>query len=157
MRNRRLSRAIADVGWSGLITKLHAKLKARGGYVVRVDRFFPSTQLCSHCEARNAALKLKDRTCVSDHVKPRLFGTKTRFYMIANGSCQSARVHVCSDASRRKREDRVRYYQYRPAAADHALNGRLDMRLDNGRRCSLRIVEQPIRRLRARPNCRRPR
>ena len=62
MRNRRLSRAIADVGWSGLVTKLDAKLKARGGYVVRVDRFFPSTRLCSHCGARNADLTLKDRT-----------------------------------------------------------------------------------------------
>ncbi|MHB1609876.1 MAG: RNA-guided endonuclease TnpB family protein, partial [Acidiferrobacter thiooxydans] len=62
MKNRRLARAIADVGWSGLVTKLEAKLKARGGYLIRVDRFFPSTQLCSRCGAKNAALTLKDRT-----------------------------------------------------------------------------------------------
>ncbi len=62
MRNRRLSRAIADVGWSGLVTHLEAKMQAQGGHLVRVDRFFPSTQLCSRCGARNADLTLKDRT-----------------------------------------------------------------------------------------------
>ena len=62
MKNRRLARAISDVGWSGLVTKLEAKLKARGGYLIRVDRFFPSSKTCSQCGAKNAALTLKDRT-----------------------------------------------------------------------------------------------
>ncbi|MDA8190310.1 MAG: zinc ribbon domain-containing protein, partial [Gammaproteobacteria bacterium] len=56
------ARAISDVGWSGLVTKLEAKLKARGGYLIRVDRFFPSSKTCSQCGAKNAALTLKDRT-----------------------------------------------------------------------------------------------
>jgi hypothetical protein len=62
MRNPRLARAIADVGWSGLVTKLEAKLKAQGGHLVRVDRFFPSSKTCSRCGAKNADLTLKDRT-----------------------------------------------------------------------------------------------
>ncbi len=62
MKNRRLSRAIADVGWAGLVTKIEAKLKAQGGYLVRVDRFFPSSKTCSRCGAKNTDLTLKDRT-----------------------------------------------------------------------------------------------
>lgn len=62
MTNRTLARAIADVGWAGLITKLEAKLAAQGKHLVRVDRFFPSSKLCSCCGTKNADLTLKDRT-----------------------------------------------------------------------------------------------
>ena len=61
MKNRRLARAIADVGWSGLVTKLEAKMIAQGGYLIRVDRFFPSTKQCSRCGEKNQDLTLKDR------------------------------------------------------------------------------------------------
>ena len=67
MRNRRLSRAIADVGWSGLVTKLDYKLRDRGGHLVRVDRFFPSSKTCSCCGGKNEGLTLKDRLWVCAH------------------------------------------------------------------------------------------
>jgi transposase len=39
MKNRRLSRAIADVGWGGLLTKVDCKLKLKrkGGQLARID------------------------------------------------------------------------------------------------------------------------
>ncbi len=51
MKNRRLSRAIADVGWGGLLLKIDYKLKRRGGRLVKIDRWFPSTKTCGDCGA----------------------------------------------------------------------------------------------------------
>ena len=65
MRNRRLSRAIADVGWGGLLLKIDYKLKRRGGRLVKIDRWFPSTKTCSGCCAIHEGferLTLSDRT-----------------------------------------------------------------------------------------------
>ena len=41
------------------------KSKWFGGRVVTVDRFFPSSRLCSNCDALNDGLELEDRewTC----------------------------------------------------------------------------------------------
>ena len=62
MKNRRLSRAIADVGWGGLLLKIDYKLKRRGGRLVKIDRWFPSTKTCSNCGAIHEGLTLSDRT-----------------------------------------------------------------------------------------------
>ena len=61
MKNRRLSAAIADVGWNGLLTKVEYKLKRKGGRVAKIDRWFPSSKRCSCCGAINKELKLSDR------------------------------------------------------------------------------------------------
>jgi len=67
VRNRRLSKAISDAGWSSMTSKLKYKLHNKGGYLVRVDRFYPSSKTCSCCGAVNERLKLSDRhwTCTS--------------------------------------------------------------------------------------------
>lgn len=61
-QNRRLARAIADVGWNSLLGKIDYKLKQRGGRLVKIDRWFPSTKTCSDCGAINDKLTLADRT-----------------------------------------------------------------------------------------------
>ncbi len=65
MKNRSLSRAISDLGWSGLLVKLDYKLKDKGGQLIKIDRFFPSTKTCSECGSVNGDLTLHDRhwTC----------------------------------------------------------------------------------------------
>ena len=67
MKNRRLSAAIADVGWNGLLTKVEYKLKRKGGRMAKIDRWFPSSKRCSCCGTINKELKLSDRTwrCVA--------------------------------------------------------------------------------------------
>ena len=57
MKNRRLSAAIADVGWNGLLTKVEYKLKRKGGRVAKIDRWFPSSKRCSCCGAINKERK----------------------------------------------------------------------------------------------------
>jgi putative transposase len=66
LKNRSLSRAISDLGWSGLLSKLDYKLKDKGGRLIKIDRFFPSTKTCSGCGSINGDLKLSDRhwTCL---------------------------------------------------------------------------------------------
>lgn len=61
MKNRRLARAIADVGWSGLIGKIEYKLRRKGGRLVKIDRWFPSSKTCSCCGSIHEGLTLSDR------------------------------------------------------------------------------------------------
>ncbi|WP_433678407.1 RNA-guided endonuclease InsQ/TnpB family protein [Nocardia sp. CA-119907] len=65
LRNRRLARAIGDAGWGEFARQLRYKQGWRGGEVLTVDRWFPSSQLCSRCGARTVGLTLADRifTC----------------------------------------------------------------------------------------------
>jgi putative transposase len=62
MANHRLARAIGDAGWSEFGRQLRYKQSWRRGAVEVVDRWYPSSQLCSVCDTRNAELMLADRT-----------------------------------------------------------------------------------------------
>ena len=62
MKNRRLSRAISDVGWSSFITKLEYKIAENQGCIVKIDRFYPSSKTCSNCGCVKKELKLSERT-----------------------------------------------------------------------------------------------
>ncbi|CAL9343347.1 IS200_IS605 family transposase ISTel3 [Nocardiopsis dassonvillei] len=67
VKNRRLSRAISDVAWRELRSMLEYKCAWYGRDLVLVDRFFPSSKLCSTpgCGYLNASLPLRVRewTC----------------------------------------------------------------------------------------------
>lgn len=67
LRNRRLSRAISDAGWAEFARMVTYKQTWRGGSVVLADRWYPSSQLCSRCGARNTELTLADRTFTCGH------------------------------------------------------------------------------------------
>jgi len=61
MKNRKLSRAIADVGFGMLRRFIEYKAKLRNCVVVIADRFFPSSKTCSKCGAKKDNLTLADR------------------------------------------------------------------------------------------------
>ncbi|WP_444963399.1 RNA-guided endonuclease InsQ/TnpB family protein [Nocardiopsis sp. M1B1] len=69
VKNRRLSRAISDAAWRELRTMLEYKCTWYGRDLVVVDRFFPSSKLCSTpgCGYVHASLPLRVRmwTCPS--------------------------------------------------------------------------------------------
>ena len=50
-------RAVMDNGYGMFLDMLDYKLRDRGGALVRVDRWFPSSQLCSACGRREPAVK----------------------------------------------------------------------------------------------------
>jgi putative transposase len=67
LANRRLSRTIADLGFSEFRRQLEYKAAMTGSTVVIADRWFPSSRLCSVCWAKNLDLDLSERdwTCQS--------------------------------------------------------------------------------------------
>ena len=61
-----LNRAIANSAWQEFVNMLEYKAKWYGRTLIKVDRWFPSTQLCSNCNARSGPkgeLSVRTWTC----------------------------------------------------------------------------------------------
>lgn len=66
LKNRKLSRAIADVGFGMLRQMIEYKAKLRNCVLVVANRFFPSSKKCSSCGQIKQNLTLKDRVYTCD-------------------------------------------------------------------------------------------
>lgn len=64
IRNRCLSRSFSDAAVGKLLDLLESKVPRHGGMLIKVDRFFPSSQLCHCCGARKDDLELINRVFV---------------------------------------------------------------------------------------------
>jgi putative transposase len=62
VRNRSLARAIGDAAWSQFRSMLEYKAAWYGREVVAMDRFFPSSRLCSACGTLQERMPLHVRT-----------------------------------------------------------------------------------------------
>jgi putative transposase len=49
VKNRKLSKAISDVGWGMFVNFIDYKLQQRSGKLIEIGRFFPSSKTCSCC------------------------------------------------------------------------------------------------------------
>ncbi|VXD15273.1 RNA-guided endonuclease InsQ/TnpB family protein [Planktothrix paucivesiculata] len=49
VKNRKLSKAISDVGWGMFVNFVNYKLQQRSGKLIEIGRFFPSSKTCSCC------------------------------------------------------------------------------------------------------------
>lgn len=72
VKNKKLAKSISDAGWSRFITYLDYKLKLEGKHLIKVDRWFASSKLCSVCNDKNIMLALNDRVwacsnCGTEH------------------------------------------------------------------------------------------
>jgi putative transposase len=73
LANHRLARAISDAGWAEFARLLRYKQTWRHGQIILVDRWFPSSQLCSICGDRRTDLSLAERVfvCANGHCMDR--------------------------------------------------------------------------------------
>lgn len=62
IRNRKLSKAISDVGWHQIIRMLEYKSAWYGRSFVQIDKFYPSSKRCSVCGYISAKMPLSIRS-----------------------------------------------------------------------------------------------
>lgn len=65
-RNHHLAKAVSDVAWAMFFKMLEYKAPLYGGQVVKVSRFFASSQLCNCCGYKNTDVKdlrIREWTC----------------------------------------------------------------------------------------------
>ncbi|WP_427161985.1 RNA-guided endonuclease InsQ/TnpB family protein [Aliinostoc sp. HNIBRCY26] len=65
VRNHKLAKAISDAGWGTFTNFLAYKLERKGAKLVEIDRWFPSSKLCSNCfyQVSEMSLDVREWTC----------------------------------------------------------------------------------------------
>ncbi|XTU65584.1 IS200/IS605 family element RNA-guided endonuclease TnpB [Enterococcus faecium] len=69
LRNHKLAKSISDVSWSKFVTKLQYKADWYGRKIIKVDKWFPSSQICSECGHKDGkkSLEIREWTCPVCH------------------------------------------------------------------------------------------
>ena len=65
MSNHKLAKSISDVSWSEFVRQLEYKADWYGREVVKIDTWYPSSQICSNCGHKDGkkALSVREWTC----------------------------------------------------------------------------------------------
>lgn len=104
MKNRKLSKSLADASLGGFLVKLKYKAVRYGVRLVQASRWFPSTQRCSSCGYRKtgkAKLKLSQRAfhChVCGFIAPRDVNSAINLRQLASSTDES--LNACGDTVR---------------------------------------------------------
>ncbi|HEY4602286.1 MAG TPA: IS200/IS605 family element RNA-guided endonuclease TnpB [Cerasibacillus sp.] len=69
LRNHKLAKNISDVSWSGFVSKLEYKAKWYDKTIVKISRWFPSSQICSHCGHNSGKKSLDMREWICTNCK----------------------------------------------------------------------------------------
>ena len=69
LRNHKLARSISDVSWSSFVARLQYKAEWYGREIIKVDTWFPSSQICSECGHKDGkkSLDIREWTCPICH------------------------------------------------------------------------------------------
>ncbi len=65
LRNHKIAKGVSDVSWSSFEEKLAYKADWYGRKLIKVDRWFPSSQICSNCNHQEGkkSLDIRKWTC----------------------------------------------------------------------------------------------
>lgn len=66
LNEHRLARSISDASWSEFFRQLEYKAELHGGEILKVDTFYPSSQICFNCGYQNTEIKnlsVREWTC----------------------------------------------------------------------------------------------
>jgi len=66
-RKRGLGKAVNDVAWAQFVGFMTYKALASGKFVIKINRYFPSSKTCSHCGYVKDKLKIKERSWTCPH------------------------------------------------------------------------------------------
>jgi putative transposase len=119
VKNRKLSRAISDMGFFEFRRQLEYKAEMRGSIVVVADRWYPSSKTCSVCGDVQASLPLSVRewqcpNCQTQHDRDKNAATNLANYAV------SSTVSACrAEGSGSSRKVRTK-----PAAVKQEINAK---------------------------------
>jgi putative transposase len=65
MSNHKLAKSIADVSWSEFVRQLEYKANWCGREIIKIDTWYPSSQICSNCGYKDGkkGLSIREWTC----------------------------------------------------------------------------------------------
>ena len=65
IKNKHLSKSISDVSWSEFVRQLEYKSELYGRTVIKIDTWYPSSQICSNCGHKDGKkeLSIREWTC----------------------------------------------------------------------------------------------
>src|SRR6266699_471551 len=93
LKNRKLARSFSDAALGKLLSLLTSKVEQRGGQVIKVDRFFPSSKTCHCCGWKWEEMQLSDRIflCQNPHCA---------YYQFAQDRDYNAALNILQEALR---------------------------------------------------------
>src|SRR6266487_4606632 len=92
-KNRRLSRSFSDAALGKLLTLLRSKVEQRGGQVIKVGRFFPSSKTCHSCAWKWEEMELSDRVFLCQN-------KSCAYYQVAQDRDHNAALCILGEALR---------------------------------------------------------
>lgn len=65
MKNHKLAKSVVDVSWSEFVRQLEYKANWYGREIIKIDTWYPSSQICSNCGYKDGkkALSIREWTC----------------------------------------------------------------------------------------------
>ena len=93
LKNRHLSRSFSDAALGNLLTLLTSKVEQRGGRVIKVGRFFPSSKTCHSCGWKWKDMELSDRIFLCQN-------PTCAYYQVAQDRDHNAALCILGEALR---------------------------------------------------------